>query len=50
MTLLAKIDQTPGLLETFKRICAEASPAPWQALSADEKALFELYKQALVQA
>lgn len=48
-TLFSKIDQTPGLLDTFKSICVEASPAQWQALSADEKELFELYKQALVQ-
>ena len=49
MTILSKINLTPGLLETFKLICVDASPARWQALSADEKAMFEQYKQALVQ-
>lgn len=49
MTVLSKINQTPGLLETFKLICVDSSSSRWQALSVDEKALFEQYKQALVQ-
>lgn len=50
MTILAKINQTPGLLDTFKLICAESGPGRWLGLTPDEKALFEQYKQQLVQA
>jgi hypothetical protein len=44
-SLLSTINQTPGLLEKFKNICAGATG--WADLSAAEKSLFENYKQAL---
>lgn len=44
-SLLSTINQTPGLLEKFKNICAGATG--WAELSSPEKALFERYKQAL---
>jgi hypothetical protein len=45
-SLLVTINQTPGLLDQFKNICAGASG--WAALTPPEKSLFEHYKQALV--
>lgn len=49
MTLLSKINQTPGLLDSFKQMCIDSSPARHLTLTADEKTLFEQYKTALAQ-